>query len=98
MLKMGETWLEVEVPFFSLPVVKQLDEVALQALTDAMFNQIKLVIDLSAIQLVGSVRQSAYNSAFETLAVTIDEKGKDSPEYAKAKVEALAALSNATHM
>ena len=96
MLTAGETWLEVEVPFLNLPVIKQLDEVAISTITDALFNQLCLVVDIEAIALVDAAHESAYVSAALQLKVVLNDKGIGSPEYASQKAAALAALSKWT--
>jgi hypothetical protein len=96
MLKAGETWLEGQVPFLALPVVKQVDEEAIQLITDWTFHQLVLVQDMTAIVLVNDVHQAFYNSASENLKIILIDKGKDSAEYQSALQKALADQSALT--
>jgi hypothetical protein len=94
----GETWLEAEVPALNLPGLKQLDEEAIKALSNWLFSQVVLVIDIETIQLVNSEHQSAYDKASEALAVIAEENGVKSDEYKKAQSAALAELSRFTRI
>lgn len=98
MIKAGEVWIEGSVPFLALPVVKQLDEAAINALTDALFNQMVMLVDVTAIKLVNAAHQAAYDSASEQLAVIADEQGISSDAFKKAQDAALASLAQFTHM
>jgi hypothetical protein len=93
MILAGETYIEGVVPFLALPGIKQVDEATINALTDWAFNQLMLVMDVTAIKLVNATHQTAYDNASLQLRVLIEEKGLGSPEYAQAKTAALAALS-----
>lgn len=98
MLKAGEAWLETEVPFLNLPVIKQLDETAIEAVADWIFSQVVLLIDIAAIRLVSAAHQSAYEHASIQLAVVAQEKGIDSAEFKQARDKARAALSSFTQL
>ncbi len=98
MLTLGENWLELEVPFLDLPIIKQLDEGTIKIVTDAFYHQLVLIIDVTAIKLVNTIHQAAYDSAFENLAVVIDENGVGSDAYKTAQTNALAALSRFSHI
>ena len=96
MIRAGETYIEGYVPFLALPVIKQLDEAAIGAITDALFNQLVLFVDVTAIQLINSAHQSAYDQASEQLVIIAQEKGLDSDDFKKAQATALVALSRFT--
>lgn len=98
MIQSGESWLELHVPFLALPIIKQLDEVAIESITNAIFRQIIQVVDVTAIQLVNATHQAAYDSASEQLLIVAEEKGTQSNEYKKAQADALAALSQFVHV
>ena len=98
MIKAGETWLETEVPFLAFPVVKELDEIAIQAITDWTFSQIVLIVDIAAIRLVNTAHQAAYDAASEKLVVVAQEKGIGSDEYKAAQSQALSDLARFTHI
>lgn len=84
MIKAGEIWIEGAVPFLALPVVKQLDEAAINALTDALFHQMTLFVDVTAIRMVDARRQVAWESASEKLSILAKEQGEASDAYKKA--------------
>lgn len=96
MIQAGETYIETAVPALSLPVVKQLDEYTINAITDMAFNSLMLVIDVEAIKLVNSAHQSAYDTASVQLLIVAQEKGIASSEYSQALSAAAAALSKFT--
>lgn len=93
MIQAGETYIEAEVPALALPVVKQLDEYTINAVTDYAFNALMLVIDVEVIKLVNSAHQSAYDSASVQLLIVAQEKGITSDEFIKARDAAALALS-----
>ncbi len=80
----GEAALEGAVPALALPLIKQLDETTINALSDWLFGQFCLMIDCTAITLLNSTHQLAYDDASLRLKVVETEKGIDSPEYKKA--------------
>lgn len=98
MLKLGENWLEGEVPVLALPALKQIDEAILGIIADYTFRQLVLLVDVTAIRLVNTVHQAAFDSATENLAIIADEQGADSDAYKNARVAALAALAKFTHI
>jgi len=80
-IALGETALETAIPSLALPVVKQLDEAAISAISDYIYSKICLLIDIESIQFLNSDHQSAYDEACLRLKVVETEKGIDSPEY-----------------
>lgn len=84
MIKAGEVWVEGAVPFLALPVIKNLDEFAIQELTDAIFNQFVCFIDVTAIRIVGEKRQSAWASTSEKLLIISKEQGVNSDAFKQA--------------
>lgn len=97
MIQAGEKYIEAEVPVLALPIIKQLDEATIKALTDWAFSQLCLVIDIEAIQLVNSAHQTAYDTASLQLRVVAIDKGVQSAEYNASLTAALAALSAFGH-
>jgi len=93
----GETYLEGVAPFLALPVVKQLDESVINGLTDALYHQLVLLVDISAVQLIDPIRQAAYEKASEQLVIVATEKGVNSSDYQQAKAQALADFSQFVH-
>jgi hypothetical protein len=98
MIFAGENWIEAEVPFLDLPVIKQLDEATLNAVTDAIFSYVCETVDIAAIQLSNAAAQSAYESASENLVVVATEKGVTSDEYKTALAQELQALAAFGHL
>lgn len=96
-IKGGELALETYVPFFALPVIKQIDEITIGTITDWIYSQIVLAVDIVAIKLVNAEHQAAYESASLKLKIIALEKGNTSNEYLQARTDALAALSKFTH-
>jgi Flp pilus assembly pilin Flp len=75
MIMAGEVWIEGAVPFLDLPVIKQLDEATISALTDAIYNQLVTLVDVTAIKLVSTDLQNKWTSASEALALIAQEQG-----------------------
>lgn len=92
----GETYLEGVAPVLAAPVVKQITEGGIKAITDWVYSKLVLVMDVTAIKLVNSAHQTAYDAASLELAVVAQEKGINSSEYIAARTSALAALSSFT--
>lgn len=92
-IKLGEVALEGWVPALALPVIKEVDEYVIEQIADYLFNQIVLIVDLTAIKLVNAAHQSAFDTASLHLKIILIEKGVTSPEYQKAKEDAKKALS-----
>lgn len=93
MLLAGENWLELEVPALNLPVIKQIDEGAIRVVSDYIYAQLCLLIDIEAIRLINSAHQSAYDKASLQLKIIIAEKGTTSDDYKNALAAASTALS-----
>lgn len=84
MIRAGEIWIEGAVPFLALPVIKQLDEAAINAITDAIFSQVILFIDVNAIRFINPILQSKWTGASESLALIAQEQGEESDAYKQA--------------
>ncbi len=102
MIKAGEIWLETAVPvidpIIDFPVIKELDEFAIQKITDSLFNFFVLLVDMTAIKLIDPIMQSAYESSSEALVVISIEKGNTSDEYKKAEAKAIVDFSSFVRM
>lgn len=92
-LKGGEIALEGAVPFLALPVVKQLDEFAIEEFTDWVFSQVVLFVDVTSIRIVNAEHQAAYTTAFINLQVIAHDKGITSPDFLEARENAKASLN-----
>lgn len=95
-IKTGELALEGVVPFFALPVVSTLEEGVINELSDWLYNQFVLLVDVTTIRLVNTILQAAYEDSSIGLAVLAQEKGIDSDEFKTARIQALADLSSFT--
>lgn len=93
LVKAGETALEGAVPVLAAPILKQLDEAALNALSDYFFEQLRLLLDLSAAQIVGAARAQVFTDASIQLKIIAHDKGVDSDEYKAALAKARANFS-----
>lgn len=96
LITVGKTALKTELPFLGLPVISTVFNGIVGLISDWIFNQMALGMDLTAIKLVNSEHQSAYDSASIQLKVVAHDKGVNSPEYAAAKQKAMEALSKFT--
>ncbi len=92
-IKAGELALEGAVPFLALPVVSGLEEFVIKELSDWMFNNFILLIDLTAIKLVNAEHQAAFDKAAVDLKIIAYDKGIDSPEFKAAREDAKATLN-----
>lgn len=98
MLKAGESWLEVELPFLSLPVIKPLGEEVVSVITDGIFRALVQVLDVTAIRWKVSADQDAYTVASLQLLIVAQESGVQSDAYQKARDVARQALSQFTQL
>ena len=89
----GETALFAALPVLNAPVLGTLDHAALSSLSDWIFSQICLFIDITTIRLQNSAYQSAYDQASESLKIIALDKGVDSDDYKTALAANVAALS-----
>lgn len=96
MITAGENWLETEIPALAFPVIKQMDEGVISIITDAIYNYFVQIIDVTAIRLVNSLAQSAWENASLQLNIVAAESGLSSPQYQQAKATALADMSKFT--
>ena len=97
-IQTGEAWLEGVVPILGAPVVKQADEEIIKVATDALFNQIILIIDITAIKMINSAHQTAYDNASLELKIVTQEKGVASDDYQTALQAALVTMSRFTNI
>ena len=97
MIKVGENYLEYEIPALKLPILKSLEEDTIQFVMDAIYSQVVLLIDIAAIRLINAAHQAAYDKASEQLVIISMEKGEDSDAYKQALVVAVAAMRDVMH-
>jgi hypothetical protein len=84
----GETALFTAVPFLATPGLMQVEEEVIDQISQWVFSQLRLLIDVTAIRLVNSEHQSAYDDAFVKLKILAQESGTDSQEFKDAKTKA----------
>lgn len=94
----GEASLFLAVPILNAPVLGTLDNAVIQEISQWLFNQFRLFMDVTAIPLLNSAHQATYDRASEELSILADEKGVDSDEYLQARDRALADLSQFTRL
>lgn len=78
LVKAGELWVagaEATIPVLDIPIIQGLEDDVIQVITDAVFNQLVLLVDIESIVLVGAERQAVWASANEQLAIIAQEKG-----------------------
>ena len=98
MIMAGEIWLESSLPALALPVIKQIDEAFIMAFADALFQQIVMLIDITAIKLINGELQTAWDTASFKLRVIAQEHGIKSPEYIAARENAKIEFSKFTNI
>lgn len=90
----GEKALEYYVPFFNLPIVKQIEEGLIDEVCRDLFDQFSTFLDVEYVKLKNEKLQSTYEQASEGLAVIVEEQGINSDAYKTAIVSYAAAVSN----
>lgn len=94
----GEGALFTAIPVLNAPVLGAIDDGVIKLVSGWLFDQLRLLMDVTAIQLKNSAHQSAYESASEQLAVIADEQGVTSDAYVEARKTALADLARFTRL
>lgn len=90
----GEKALEYYVPFFNLPVVKQIEEGLIDEVCRDLFDQFSTFLDIEYVKLKNDKVQSIYEQASEGLAVIVEEQGINSDAYKKAIIPYATDVSN----
>ena len=93
----GETWLEASVPLLEVPILKGAAELAIKELTDALYKQIVLFIDVAEIKLKQAALQSKWELMAESLGIIADEQGDNSDAYKTALAKAADEFSQFIH-
>lgn len=93
----GIAALDAEVPAFAVWPLSTLTNSTIHALSSYLFSQIKLLVDVTAIQLINDAHESAYQAASLKLAIIAHDKGVDSNEFIQARNAAKIALSQFVH-
>ncbi len=92
-IKGGEIALEGAVPILALPVIMQVDQFIIQELTDWMFNNFVMFLDVTAIKIVNAEHQAAFDRASVKLQIVLSESGPNSTQYQEARDAAKQSLS-----
>lgn len=92
-IRAGELALEGSVPFFALPVIRNVEEEVIDLLSDYLFRQFATFVDVSAIRLVNTKHQREFDLAATKLKILAHSKGIDSPEFKQAREDAKIVLS-----
>lgn len=101
MIKSGEVYIagmESTIPILDWAFTQDLEDDAINALTDALFNSLVLLVDVETITLLNDAHQAAYASASEQLVIIAQEQGATSAAYLQAQRAALASLSKFTQL
>ena len=101
LVKAGEVYidgLQASIPVLDWPIVQGIEKDAIGVITDAIFRQLALTVDLGAIQLVNAEAQSVYDASSEQLVVVATEQGVNSDAYRKALQAELQALAAFGHL
>ncbi len=101
MIKAGEVWIageESAIPILDLGITQDLEDDIVQAITDAMYKQLVLWVDVTTITLLNAAHQAAYTTASEQLVIIAQEQGITSEAYLQAQATALADLSKFTQL
>jgi hypothetical protein len=92
----GETALFAAVPILGAPVLGTIDREVISLLSGWLWNQFRLTVDVTAIKLLNSEHQAAYDKASINLKVISIDSGENSSEYKQALVLAQLSLAKFT--
>jgi hypothetical protein len=92
----GETALFAEIPILNAPVLGSIDREIISLASKWLFDQIRLITDITAINLINEEHRIAYADASVNLMQIVKTKGVNSPEYTEALNAAKIALSKFT--
>ncbi len=93
LLMMGETALFVAVPALDWPILGTIDRAILGEVSDWIFHQIVLIIDVTVIKFVNAEHQAAFDTAQEKLFVVATDYGPTSTQFLEARDAAAKALA-----
>jgi hypothetical protein len=89
--------LQAPIPVLDLPFIQDLEKDALNALTDYLFNQFVLFIDVTAIKLVKAEQQNAWANASAQLSIIASQQGVNSDAYKSALATSAADFAKFVH-
>ena len=94
----GETALFTWAPILNAPVLGDIDKGVISVVSDYLFSQLVLFVDVTAIKFIDPAHQSAYDSASEALKIIAQEKGITSAEFLAAQAAAIKAMQSFVHL
>lgn len=93
LVKAAMTALDVEVPVLAVWPLSSIINGVVNLASNAIFTQVRLLVDVTAIKLLNAEHEAEYNSAAEKLAVIAHDQGVDSDAFIQQREIAKAALS-----
>lgn len=100
LIKLGEVALDgmqATIPVIDWSIFEDLEDDAINAITDAIFNQLVLFIDVTAIKLVNAELQTKWATASEALTLIAQEQGVTSNAYQTALATAASDFAAFVH-
>jgi hypothetical protein len=100
LIKMGEVALDgvqATIPVIDSSIFEGLEDDAINAITDALFNQIVLFIDVTVIKLKNAELQTKWTTASEALTLIAQEQGVTSSAYQTALSTAASDFASWVH-
>lgn len=85
--------LDTQVPVLAVWPLKNIIDGTVNAFSHYIFGQVRLIIDVTAIQLLNEAHKSAYAAASEKLKIIAHDQGVDSDAFRKARATAKITLS-----
>lgn len=93
----GLVALKASVPVLAVWPLSTILDGVVNALSNFLFGQTKLLVDLTSIQLMDAVQQKAYETASEKLRIIAHDQGVQSDAFIQAREAAKTSLSNLVH-
>ncbi len=88
-VKIGEGALAAAAPILANPILEGIDNEVINLVADAIFQRIKLLVDVTSIKLIDAKAESKFTSESEALAIMATEQGVESDAYKAARAQAL---------
>jgi hypothetical protein len=93
LIKIGLLALFADAPVFAIWPLRQIVTTLVSVLSEKLFSALKTVTDVTAIPLINSQHQRAFDAASVKLKIIAHDKGIDSDEFKKAREDAKVALA-----
>lgn len=85
--------LDTQVPVLAIWPLKNIIDGTVNAFSGYIFGQVRLIIDVTAIQLLNESHKEAYAAASEKLHIIAHDQGVDSDAFRQARASAKVTLS-----